>query len=428
MGWSCAALLVAWLWTLPAFAAEPGRLELRGHVPPVVSHLTAESRLPATNQLSLAIGLPLRNQGALSNLLQQLYDPASPAYHHYLTPAQFTEQFGPTERDYQAVIAFAKANGLTVTGTHPNRLLLDVGGAVADIEKTFHVILGVYQHPKESRLFYAPDAEPSVDLTVPLSHVCGLDDYEPPHPLFKMRSANQPGTFAATTGSGPGGNFMGNDFRAAYVPGAALNGSGQTVALFELDGYSGSDITYYENLAGLPNITVTNVLLGGFAGNPVNGAQVEVCLDIEMAISMAPGLSRVMVYEAPETSVGAYDILNQMATDNQAKQISSSWVIDRVVTTPVPNSIYQEYVAQGQSFFQASGDDDAYGAGIYQTAGNPYATAVGGTTLTTAGPGGSYSSETVWQWGYDSTQELMWAAGGAPTPLIPFPATSRASI
>ena len=38
-----------------------------------------------------------------------------PNYHHYLTPEQFTERFGPTEQDYQAVIAFAKANGLTVT-------------------------------------------------------------------------------------------------------------------------------------------------------------------------------------------------------------------------------------------------------------------------------------------------------------------------
>ena len=51
-----------------------------------------------------------------------------------------------------------------------------------------------------------------------------------------------------------------------------------------------------------------------------------------MAICDGPGLSQVMVYEAPLTSVGAYDILNQMATDNQAKQISSSWVIDRIVT------------------------------------------------------------------------------------------------
>ena len=87
--------------------------------------------------LNLAIGLPLRNEQALDDLLQQIYDPASPNFRHYLTPEQFTEQFGPTEQDYQAVIDFAKANGLTVTGTHPNRVVLDVSGSVADIERVF---------------------------------------------------------------------------------------------------------------------------------------------------------------------------------------------------------------------------------------------------------------------------------------------------
>ncbi len=392
-------MLTGVILALAAPAAQGSVQQLHGHVPEVAAHLTATGGLAATNELRLAICLPLRNQEALTNLLQRIYDPSSPDYRHYLSPGQFAEQFGPTESDYQTTIAFAKANGLAVTGTHPNRTLLDVSGAVRDIEQAFHVNLRLYQHPTEARSFYAPDVEPSVDLAVPVLFIAGLENYDLPHPLFKRRPANRRKPFAAFTGSGPGGNFMGSDFRNAYAPGVTLTGAGQTVALFELDGYNSSDITYYEATNGLANVTLTNVLLGGFAGLPVNGAEVEVCLDIEMAISMAPGLSQVMVYEAPLTSAGAYDILNQIATDNQAKQISSSWVIDRVVTTPVPNSIYQEYVAQGQSFFQASGDDDAYGAGIYQTAGNPYTTTVGGTTLTTTGPGGSFVSETVWQWG-----------------------------
>ena len=67
--------------------------------------------------MKLAIGLPLRNQAALTDLLQQIYDPASPNYQHYLTPEEFTAQFGPTEQDYQKVIDFAQANGLAVTRT-----------------------------------------------------------------------------------------------------------------------------------------------------------------------------------------------------------------------------------------------------------------------------------------------------------------------
>ena len=165
--------------------------------------------LAGTNQLNLAIGLPLRNREALTNLLRQIYDPASPNYHHYLTPDQFTEKFGPTEKDYQAVIAFAKANGLTVTGTHPNRMLVDVSGSVANIQKAMHVTMRVYQHPKEARQFYAPDVEPSVDLTVPILSISGLDNYSLPRPRLVATPLVNGQNAAPNAGSGPGGTLHG---------------------------------------------------------------------------------------------------------------------------------------------------------------------------------------------------------------------------
>ena len=70
------------------------------------------SGLARGRRMSLAIGLPLHNQAGLTALLQQLNDPASPNYRQWLTPEQFTERFGPTEEDYQTVVAFAKASGL----------------------------------------------------------------------------------------------------------------------------------------------------------------------------------------------------------------------------------------------------------------------------------------------------------------------------
>ena len=77
-------------------------------------NLQPTGELPATNRMQLAIGLPLRNREALDTLLRQLYDPASANYHKYLTVDQFTQRFGPTEKDYQALIEFAQANGLKV--------------------------------------------------------------------------------------------------------------------------------------------------------------------------------------------------------------------------------------------------------------------------------------------------------------------------
>src|SRR5205823_6644433 len=102
------------------FSAEPGRKTLPGHVPSAVARLSPKGRLPGANQLSLAIGLPLRNQAALAELLRQLYDPNNPNFHKFLSPPEFTARFGPTESEYQAVINFAEANGLKVTATHPN--------------------------------------------------------------------------------------------------------------------------------------------------------------------------------------------------------------------------------------------------------------------------------------------------------------------
>ncbi len=119
---SCLFLLL----TLSAKGVE--RHILSGHVPRTLARLQPMARLPATNVLQLAITLPLRNQDALANLLQRLYDPASPDYHCYLTPKQFSERFGPTVRDYETVVNFCKSNGLEVATTHDSRMLLDVPG------------------------------------------------------------------------------------------------------------------------------------------------------------------------------------------------------------------------------------------------------------------------------------------------------------
>ena len=94
-------------------------------------------RLPATQTMRLVFVLPLRNQAELNNFLHDLYNPASPSYRHFLTVEEFTAEFGPSQEDYDAVIGFAKANGLTVVGTSSNRMNVDVSGPVANIEKPF---------------------------------------------------------------------------------------------------------------------------------------------------------------------------------------------------------------------------------------------------------------------------------------------------
>src|SRR6185437_9673627 len=110
--WSCVAMLCAVL--VGAFVAEaaPARQVVRRHLPAGALSAKPVAHMAPNARLTLAIGLPLRNQAELQALLQQLYDPSSTHYHHYLTPEEFTARFGPSEEDYRAVKAFAAANGL----------------------------------------------------------------------------------------------------------------------------------------------------------------------------------------------------------------------------------------------------------------------------------------------------------------------------
>ena len=69
------------------------------------------------------------------------------------------------------------------------------------------------------------------------------------------------------------------------------------------------------------------ILVDGGPG-PLGGGQAEVTLDIELQIALAPGASKVLVYEGPNTGQGLLDTYNQIAADDIAKQISTSWGLD----------------------------------------------------------------------------------------------------
>ncbi len=400
---ACALLLL--FSSTPARAAEPRVLHNRVHA--AVAKLTPLGRLPATNRLNLVIGVSVRNQAQLDNLVKGIYDPASANFHRYLTHEQFTAQFGPIQADYQAVTNFARSNNLQVIRTYDDRSMVDVAAAVSDIEKAFHVTLRTYQHPTENRQFYAPDVEPSVDPSLPILDVSGLDNYVLPHPMLRI-IPDTGSSGGAAGGTGPGGNYRGYDFRHAYASNVTLTGSGQYVGLVEEEGYYLSDITSYESQSGLPNVPLQNIYMDGFTSTPnqtdTNGVA-ECSLDIEMVISMAPGLARVYAFEGNVSD----HILGAMVTNTQIKQFSTSWGMNQDATA---ETLLQTMQAQGQSFFSASGDGLAY---VYfpipWPSDDPNLVSVGGTTLTMNGSGASYASDAVWNTGYQGAKNFWFANG-----------------
>ncbi len=351
------------------------------------------NRLPANQSLRLNIALPLRNEAELDDLLRDLYNPQSSLFHQFLSVQEFTERFGPTEEDYAEVIRFALRNGLQITQTYPNRMVLNISGSVPNIERAFHVTMGLYQHPTENRAFYSADREPTPDLAVPLWHISGLDNFSIPHPVSLRRDSEAKGN---TTGSGPGGYFLGSDFREAYYGGTSLTGSGQSVGLLEFAGYNYADVQRYFSTVGQSlTVPVKGVSTDGSSLNCTgNCDDTEQVLDIEVAISMAPGMSQLRVYVSDTSDVS---IFNRMASDNISKSLSCSWGWSPADPTS-DDPIFKEFAAQGQNLFVASGDSGAYKSRskyVYP-ADDAYVTSVGGTDLTTNGPGGSWKSETAW--------------------------------
>ncbi|HVI09161.1 MAG TPA: S53 family peptidase [Candidatus Binatia bacterium] len=387
------------------------RATLTTHVPEAVASGAAPpvGRVPADQILSLAISLPLRNESALDELLAEIYDPQSANYRRYLSVPEFTGRFGPSASDYASIVSLAQSNGLKIVDTPANRMLVDVEGPAANIENAFHITLGLYRHPTEARTFFAPDREPTLESNVPVLHITGLDNFTLPH----AKNIESPAVSAAgsskNTGSGPGGDFVGSDMRAAYYGSGSLTGTGQSVGLFEFAGYELSDVkTYFTKLNQPFKVKVIGVSVNGaqLGCPPQSCDDSEQALDIEMAISMAPGMSQVRVY------VGNQDpsIFNQMAADNISRQLSCSWGWKDDESSLDP--IFKEMAAQGQTVFVATGDNGSNTPpSVVWPSDDPYVVAVGGTDLVTTGPGGAWLSETGWNG----------SAGGPSGNKVPIP-------
>jgi subtilase family serine protease len=363
----------------------------------------AIGRVQASAPIALTLSLPPRHPAQLADLLRRLYDPQDPGFHQFLTPTQFAAAFSPTAAEYQAVADAARAQGLTITGSHSDRLLLDVSGRDDAVEHAFGVHLTEYA-AANGRFFHAPDTAPTLPtaLSGQVSGVIGLDTSTVRRPHLQQllaRSAASP-----LNGSGPEGGLSPLDIKAAYgLDSVTLEGEGQSLAVFELDGYTQSDIRSYENHFGLPQIPIDDIFVDGVSGQP-GGSANEATLDIELVAALAPRIQKIIVYEGPNTDQGIVDTYDKIANDDQAKEISTSWGSSEgstdSATLNAESVVFKQMAAQGQTIFAATGDNGAEDNGttlsVDDPGSQPYMTAVGGTNLVTNATGGTYHSETVW--------------------------------
>jgi subtilase family serine protease len=369
---------------------------------------TSVGRLPADQTMQLDLVLPLRDSAGLKSFLNDVYDPTSFSYRRFLTVAEFTERFGPTQADYDAVLSFARSNGFEVVGGTRDGMEVQIKGPVSAVEKAFHVTMNTFRHPGEERTFFGPDREPTTSLPFPLWHVSGLDNLSHPHPLFEKKSdyakahgiPEDKAVTHATTGSGPSASFLGSDMRAAYYGGTALTGAGQNLGLFEFEGTDLADLgTYFSNVGQTNNVPITLFSTDGTSTSCLDTRSGRDCddteqtLDMTQAIGMAPGLASLVMY------IGSTDtaIISAMTTHSPLPTtIGCSWG-----WTPADPSTLDPYfermAAQGQNFFAASGDSSTWSSSNEAwPADDANVVSVGGTDLTTASAGGAWKSETAW--------------------------------
>ena len=413
--------------------------QVSGHIPKIVDSSLRLSPLPASATLRVTFAFKPQDPSGLADLMKRLYDPSDPQYGHYLSPEQYRIKFAPSQEDYEAVADWAKSQGLPVSETHPDRMLLDVSGRVDVIEKAFNINLSFYRAPNKDT-YYAPDREPSLPSSIApmLYGVVGLNNAAKPHPNYIVRKTSISDILYIFTPAEITSAY--NVAKLTLTGGTPINGAGQSVALMEFTGYAKSDITAYESKFKLAHVPLKNILIDGATGKPNSANEVEADLDLEMLAAISPGLSMIYVYEAPNpktlTSFGQelVDLFGRMATDDLANQASVSYDYGEntfsLTDLDAMDASLVEMGTQGQDCYIAAGDDGAWAPHdangdlkreIQMPTGLPHAVSVGGTTLFASNKG-VYQTEYAWN-------ELSLGAGAtgggisADFPIQPWQAT-----
>ncbi len=420
---------------LPASPA-PIRASLAlSHVPMVVRGLEPLRLTAPAQQIGIDFALKPRNADQIPALLQAISDPKSQMYGHYLTQAEYRAKFAPTQAQVDQVVAYAKAQGLTVGHVSASRMLVHASGTAAQMNAAFGVTLRDYVSPDlrdNGRIFHAPTSEPTINASIAplLTGVVGLSNAAVPH--SDARRVAQAANASHSTYIGPQSTANCYGLNSSLQ---TYSGQGQVLGLLEFDTFYQSDITAWENDYSLTPTyaSIVPVSVDGASPSATPGSgQGEVTLDIDMLLSLAYNASQIRVYEAPlsETSsttasfsAETVDIFDAMANDSTPPSvISSSWGSSELnfsqSEVQSEANALQQLALQGQTVCVASGDNGADDSGAKNTlslddpSAQPSVVSVGGTDMTvvrnpSTAPA-SMVSQTSW---YDSADTGRGPAG-----------------
>jgi subtilase family serine protease len=405
-----------------------------GHPPRLPAGATAVSALPGATTLRVDVVLQPRDPEGLAAYATAVSTPDSEHFRHFLSEPQFVSRFGPAAAAVASVDAALTAAGLHPGKASANHLSIPVRATADQLSTAFATGFTQYR-VAGGRIAFANRAAPQMASTVApeVQGVVGLDDLALPAPaLGHAATGGVPPRSSADGGSaGPqacataatdavdDGSYTADEVGTAYGFPALYDqgdlGSGQTMALYELQGYKSTDIAAYQSCFGT-SLPVTTVDVDG---GPLARAGVgEADIDIEQIAALAPDV-HVLVYEGPNTNSGAYDTYNAIISEDEASVVSTSWGLCEPFTgsaaAQAENTLFEEAATQGQTIVAASGDqgsedcvetgDDYDSLAVDDPSSQPFVTGAGGTQWTADG---TPPVETAWNDG----PTCCWGAGG----------------
>ncbi|HEY1651734.1 MAG TPA: fibronectin type III domain-containing protein [Acidimicrobiales bacterium] len=404
----------------PTDAAPPSTAQV-GQAAPLPSGSSDVGPQSSSTSLKLDVALAPQDPAALSAFIEQLYDPSSSEYHHFLAAGQFGPLYGATQSSIQQVSSELSSLGLDPGPVSSDDLIIPVSTTVSAAESAFGVHIDQYNLPSGAAA-YANTTAPQVpsSLAGDITTITGLSNapQEVPLSLEQATGSTVPSADPQASGPSPCGSassvskaYTASQLAAAYgfASGAYAGGrlgTGETVALFELEHYKSSDISSYESCYGISTSVNESNVDGGATGSAAGTG--EAALDIEDIAGLAPDAT-IDVYEAPNNDTGLLDEYQAIANNQSVQVVSSSWgeceSESENSTVDAEETIFEQMATQGQSMMAAAGDTGSsacwgqtapHGSNavaVGDPASDPYVTGVGGTDLTSLG---SPPTETVW--------------------------------
>jgi hypothetical protein len=450
---------VLFLCSLPMFAQVPqprlkeaisdsSRTALRGSLSPRVrgaedlGPLSPEKTIPG---ITLVFRRSTEQEAALKDLLAAQQNPASPLYHHWLTPETFAARFGVDDKDISTVESWLTARGFHIENVARSRDRITFSGNAAQVQAAFGAELHYYRVEGEQHFAPASDLSLPASLTSVTAAVLHLSDFRP-RPAYKVIPQAHPDYTTASTQA----HYLGpKDILTMYdANNLNLNGygSGQGLAVVG-QSFVGTTSVFNFQIAAGQGDPPTTVLVPGSGVEAVSpGDEGESEIDLEYASGIASNANVFLVYVGANQNYSVYDALSFAITENIAPVVSISYGTCEPLMSSTDlsqfDSLFEEASAQGQTLVAASGDSGStacapYGAdqgvspagqqelSVNFPASSPNVTAVGGTQM----QAGSFAAGDTTYWASASNldnvssllsyvPEVVWNEGSASYGIV----------